>query len=82
MEMRQLRYFVAVAEEGNFSAASRSLFVSQPPITRQIQQLEAELGVRLFERTRKGAVLTPAGRAFLDEARQILTRTKLAAERS
>ena len=82
MEMRQLRYFVAVAEEGNFSAASRSLFVSQPPITRQIQQLEAELGVRLFERTRKGAVLTPAGRAFLDEARQILTHAKLAAERS
>lgn len=82
MEMRQLRYFVAVAEKGNFSAASRSLYVSQPPITRQIQQLEAELGVRLFERTRKGAVLTPAGRAFLDEAWQILTRARLAAERS
>lgn len=82
MELRQIRYFVAVAEEGNFSAASRRLFVSQPPITRQIQQLEAELEVRLFERTQKGVTLTAAGEAFLAEARQILSRTRLAAERS
>jgi DNA-binding transcriptional LysR family regulator len=82
MEIRQIRYFVAVAEEGNFSAAARRLFVSQPPITRQIQQLEEELGARLFERTQKGVRLTPAGTAFLAEARQILTRTRLAAERS
>ncbi|MCY4427929.1 MAG: LysR family transcriptional regulator [Halieaceae bacterium] len=82
MELRQIRYFVAVAEEGNFSAASRRLFISQPPITRQIQQLEMELGVTLFERTRKGVNLTPAGTAFLSEARQILARTRLAAERS
>lgn len=82
MEIRQIRYFVAVAEEGNFSAAARRLFVSQPPITRQVQQLEEELGARLFERTQKGVRLTPAGTAFLAEARQILTRTRLAAERS
>ncbi len=82
MELRQIRYFIAVAEEGNFSSAARRLYVSQPPITRQIQQLEAELEVQLFERTQKGVVLTPAGDAFLDEARQILTRTKLAKERS
>ncbi len=82
MEMRQIRYFVAVAEEGNFSAASRRLYVSQPPITRQIQQLESELGVELFLRHRKGVTLTPAGEAFLEEARQILTRSRLAKERS
>lgn len=82
MEMRQIRYFVAVAEEGNFSAASRRLFVSQPPITRQIQQLEAELGVDLFLRHRKGVTLTAAGEAFLEEARQILIRSRLAKERS
>ncbi len=82
MEMRQIRYFVAVAEEGNFSAASRRLYVSQPPITRQIQQLERELGVELFIRHRKGVTLTPAGEAFLEEARQILTRSRLARERS
>jgi len=82
MEIRQIRYFVAVAEEENFSAASRRLHVSQPPITRQIQQLEAEMGVQLFDRHQKGVSLTPAGEAFLDEARQILTRLQVATERS
>ncbi|MEQ8691422.1 MAG: LysR family transcriptional regulator [Pseudomonadales bacterium] len=82
MEMRQIRYFVAVAEEGNFSAASLKLYVSQPPITRQIQQLELELGVELFTRHRKGVTLTPAGEAFLEEARQILIRSRMAKERS
>ena len=82
MEMRQVKYFLAVAEEENFSNAARRLNVSQPPITRQIQQLEAELGVQLFERTQKGVKLTAAGGAFLEEARQILHRSRLAVERS
>ncbi len=82
MELRQIRYFIAVAEENSFSEASRRLFVSQPPISRQVRRLEEELGVRLFERNQKGVELTAAGAAFLEEARQILTHTRLAAERS
>lgn len=82
MELRQIRYFVAVAEEGNFGAASRRLNVSQPPITRQIRQLELELGVTLFKRTPKGAELTAAGEAFLHEARQSLSQLAHGVERS
>lgn len=82
LELRQIRYFVAVAEEENFTAAARRLNVSQPPITRQIQQLERELDVQLFTRTQKGVELTPGGAAFLAEARQILTHTQFATERS
>lgn len=82
MELRQIRYFVAVAEEGNFGAAARRLNISQPPITRQIRKLEDELGVVLFKRTTKGAELTAAGTAFLDDARQTLAQVSRGIERS
>ena len=82
MDLRLLRYFVAVAEENNFGAAARRLNVTQPPVTRSIQALEHELRVQLLVRTAKGATLTQAGRVFLDEAREILARAQRAAERS
>ncbi len=82
MELRQLRYFVAVAEEQNLSRAAVRLNLSQPPLTRQIRQLEGELGARLFERNPRGVELTPAGRLFLDDARNILDLAKRAAERA
>ncbi len=76
MELRHLRYFVAVAEMENVSrAAIQRLHVSQPSLSRQIRDLEDEMGVQLLERTAKSVRLTDAGRAFLDEARAILKRT-------
>lgn len=72
MELRHLRYFVAVAEEGSFYRAARRLLVSQPSLSRQIMDLERRLGQRLFERTSRGARLTPSGEALLQHARQIL----------
>ncbi len=73
MELRHLRYFVAVAEMENVSrAAMQRLHVSQPSLSRQIRDLEEEIGVQLLERTAKSVKLTEAGRAFLDEARAIL----------
>jgi DNA-binding transcriptional LysR family regulator len=71
MDLRQLRYFVAVAEERNFGRAAARLHVSQPPITRQIKMLEAELGVLLFERTHFGVNLTPAAEELLARAHQV-----------
>lgn len=82
MELRQLRYFVAVAEEGNFGAAAQRLHISQPPITRQIRKLEEELDVTLFRRTTKGAELTSAGLVFLEDARQTLAQVARGVERS
>ena len=76
MELRHLRYFVAVAEMENVSrAAMQRLHVSQPSLSRQIRDLEEEIGVQLLERTAKSVRLTEAGRAFLDEARAILKHT-------
>ncbi len=72
MKFRHLEYFVAAAEELNFTHAADRLHVSQPPFSNQIQDLEGELGVNLFQRERKGVALTVAGKAFLIDARGIL----------
>lgn len=82
MDLRHLRYFVAVAEEGNLGRAAARLHISQPPLTRQIHQLEGELGVTLFNRTPRGMELTPAGELFLDEARNIRALVEQATERT
>lgn len=73
MELRHLRYFVAVADDGSFVAASRRLYVSQSAISEQIADLERELGGSLFSRSSRRLSLTPQGRVFLDEARKILS---------
>ena len=73
MEIHQLRYFVAVAEEGSFSHAAEREHVSQPSLSQQIQKLEAELNQPLFDRLPRSVVLTEAGRSLLEYARQILT---------
>ena len=74
MELRQLRYFVGVAEAGSLSRAAEKLFIAQPPLSTQIRQFEQELGVALFTRHPKGVRLTAAGQALLPEARGLLDR--------
>jgi len=82
MELRQLKYFVALAEELNFGRAAEKLHISQPPLTRQIQQLENDLGALLFTRGPRGVELTPAGIALLEDARRILGLVGVAKERT
>jgi DNA-binding transcriptional LysR family regulator len=72
MTLQQLRYFLAAAEHGSFTAAARALFIAQPSLSEQVRQLEAELGVELLARIGRGIVLTEAGRAFRPEAERVL----------
>src|SRR5919198_977290 len=76
MEMRQLEYVVAVAEEGTFTRAAARVHVAQPAISQQIAQLERELGERLFDRAERRVRLTPAGEAFLPHARATLAAVR------
>jgi LysR family hca operon transcriptional activator len=81
MELRHLRYFVAVAEAGSLTiAATQILHTSQPSLSRQIRDLEEEVGTKLLMRIARGIELTPAGRAFLDHSRSVLSQVEAAAE--
>jgi len=82
MDLRKLRYFLAVAEERNLGRAAAQLQISQPPLTRQIRQLEEELGVQLFNRTPKGMELTEAGELLAQEARNICLLIQQASEKT
>jgi DNA-binding transcriptional LysR family regulator len=80
MELRHLRYFVAVAEERHFGRAAERLHMAQPPLSQQIRQLEGELGLPLLSRTTRRVDLTPAGTAYLERVRAILAAVDAAAE--
>ncbi len=80
MELRQLKYFLAIADRGSFSAAAERVFVAQSALSHQMAQLEDELGVELFLRTRRGVALTDAGQRFYPHAVSILRQTDEAAQ--
>ena len=82
IELRYLRYFIAVAEELHFGHAAARLNISQPPLSQQIQILEQQIGARLFARTNRSVSLTEAGRQFLADSRQILSQVDDAAARA
>ena len=82
MELRHIRYFLAVAEERNVTRAAERLGIGQPPLSQQIHALEDEMGVRLFRRTGHGVVLTEAGEAFAADAKRILHDTRIAVEKA
>lgn len=82
LETRELRYFVAVAEELHFGRAAERLGMAQPPLSRAIQQLERRLGVRLLERNRRGVRLTGAGEVLLQEGRAALDAAAAAVRRT
>jgi DNA-binding transcriptional LysR family regulator len=82
MDLRDMRHFLAVAEEGHIGRAAARLHLSQPPLTRHIQALEEKIGVPLFVRTPKGVTLTEAGRTLLEEAPNLLALAQQAAERT
>jgi DNA-binding transcriptional LysR family regulator len=74
MDIRQFRYFIAVAEEGHITRAADRLGMQQPPLSRQIRSIEKELGVQLLRRKARGAEMTAAGQALLEEANAIIGR--------
>lgn len=76
MDLRQMRYFVAVAEARSFTRAAEKLHIAQPPLSRQIQQLESELGVQLLQRESRPLQITEAGRVFYEQALQVLHRVE------